>query len=390
MSPAELLPSDPDAKDATSTEVQFALVIARILETVKDDPEYMRQVVYDLARHKLQEQFTHADAADVRRLQGALEAAINGVEQFARQGLGAPGLPSAQLTKAPDLSGSPGLERDFSPSPRQMVLRERGAHVHSLGWVTKRKLIVLLALATTGLLIHQRDHLLGLIFTSSKPIESALPEASPAATVSIPIPPAAPRTTPVDDPTSPKVVLKSTRVLPTEYGVYALDEDRPIVKLHLLPGKAPDIRIAFSPAFKVPDQPALPNGRVKFVVFRREAVNSIPDSAEVRVVAKIAREFSPAAAGKKLNEDDDVWVIRNFSYTFQVSPVAGSPEMYELRSEDPDLDLPAGNYVLILRTQTYFFRIGGEIVDPRQCIERVVASNGTFYAPCKLGRGAGR
>lgn len=79
MSPAELLPNDPNAKDATSTEVQFALVIARILETVKNDPEYMRQVVYDLARHKLQEQFTHADAGDVRRLQDALEAAINGV-----------------------------------------------------------------------------------------------------------------------------------------------------------------------------------------------------------------------------------------------------------------------------------------------------------------------
>ena len=61
-------------------------------------------------------------------------------------------------------------------------------------------------------------------------------------------------------------------------------------------------------------------------------------------------------------------MIRNFSYTFQVSPVAGSSEMYELRSEDPGLDLPAGNYVLMLRTQTYFFRVGGEVVDPRQCI----------------------
>lgn len=383
MSPAELLPNDPNAKDATSTEVQFALVIARILETVKNDPEYMRQVVYDLARHKLQEQFTHADAGDVRRLQDALEAAINGVEQFSRQGIGAPGLPPPQLTSAPDLGESPRLEIAPLPGPRQMVLHERGAHVHPLRWVTKRELIVLLALATAGLLFHERDHLAGLISTSSKPIESASTETSPAATVSIPIPPAAPRAAPVEDP-------KPARALPTEYGVYALDEDRPIVKLHLLSGKAPDIRIAVSPAFKVPDQAALPSGRVKFIVFRREAVNSIPDNAEVRVVAKIAREFSSAAAGKKLNEDDDVWVVRNFSYMFQVSPVAGSPEMYELRSQDPELDLPAGNYVLVLKTQTYFFRVGGEVVDPRQCIERVVASNGTFYAPCKPGRGAGR
>lgn len=390
MSPAELLPSDPNPKDATSTEVQFALVIARILETVKNDPEYMRQVVYDLARHKLQEQFTHADAGDVRRLQDALEAAINGVEQFSRQGDGAPSLPPPQLTKAPDLGESPRLENAPLPSSRRIVVHDRGAHVHPFRWVTKRELIVLLALATAGLLFNQRDHLVGLISTSSKPIDSALPEASPAATVSIPIPPAASKMVPTEDPTPSNVVTRPTRALPTEYGVYALDEDRPIVKLQLLPGKAPDIRIAFSPAFKVPDQPALPTGRVKFVVFRREAVSSIPDNAEVRIVAKIAREFSPAAAGKKLNEDDDVWVIRNFSYTFQVSPVAGSPEMYELRSEDPELDLPAGNYVLVLKTQTYFFRVGGEVVDPRQCIERVVASNGTFYAPCRPRRGAGR
>ncbi|WP_407184991.1 hypothetical protein [Bradyrhizobium centrosematis] len=389
MSPAELLPSDPNPSDATSTEVQFALVIARILETVKGDPEYMRQVVYDLARHKLQEQFTHTDAADVRRMQAALEAAINGVEQFSRQDPGAPSLPPPQLTKAPDFGGAPGPESAPAPRAREIVLYEEGTHVRPrFEWVKKRRVTVLLALAAAGLLLFERDHLVSLISRSGKPIEQALQEGGPSATITIPIPSAPPTAAPT---TAPTVATKPARALPNEYGVYALDEeDRPTVKLQLLPGKAPDIRIAFSPTFKVPDQPALPSGHVKFVVFRREAVNSIPEAAEVRVVAKISREFSTAAAGKKLNDDDDVWVIRNFSYAFQVSPVAGSPEMYELRSEDPALDLPAGNYVLVLKAQTYFFRIGGEIVDPRQCMERVVASNGTFYAPCRPARGAGR
>lgn len=392
MSPGELRPRDQSPSGSASTEVQFALVIARILETVKTDPEYMRQVVYDLARHKLQEQFTHADAADVRRLQSALEAAINGVEQFSRQDLGPPSLPPPpQLTTASDPGASSGSEGASLPLYTQIVIHDENVQGrYPLRRVTKRGLIALLALTTVGLFVFERRHLPDLISGPEKPIESALPETSPAATISIPIPHAPPTVAPAQDTTAPSVATPPARTLPTEYGVYALDEDRPSVKLHLLPGKAPDIRIAFSPAFKVPDQPALPSGRVKFLVFRREAVNSIPESAEVRIVAKIAREFSAAAAGKKLNEEDDVWVIRNFSYAFQVSPVAGSTEMYELRSEDPAMDLPAGNYVLILKTQTYFFRIGGEIVDPRQCIERVVVNSGTFYSPCKLPRSTDR
>lgn len=385
MSPAELLPSDPNPKDATSTEVQFALVIARILETVKNDPEYMRQVVYDLARHKLQEQFTHADAADVRRMQAALEAAINGVEEFFRQDPGAPNPTSPQLTKAVVSGEAPIPKSAPLPRTREIVLYGEGSLRDPRRWITKPRMIVLLAFVVVGLLLHERDQLAGLITTTGRSIESASQEAGPSAAVAIPVPSAPPTIAPAP---VPMAAAKPTRALPTEYGVYALDdEDRPIVKLQLLPGKSPDIRIAFSPTFKIPDQPALPSGRVKFVVFRREAVNSIPDSAEVRVVAKIAREFSNAAAGKKLNDDEDAWVIRNFSYAFQVSPVAGSAEMYELRSEDSALDLPPGNYVLVLKAQTYFFRIGGEISDVRQCIERVVASNGTFYAPCKTAQG---
>jgi hypothetical protein len=42
----------------------------------------MRQAVYDLARYKLQEQFTDADAQDIGRTQQALETAIRGVEGF--------------------------------------------------------------------------------------------------------------------------------------------------------------------------------------------------------------------------------------------------------------------------------------------------------------------
>jgi hypothetical protein len=59
MSSGDLIPGDHDQPEPASNEVQFALVNARMIDTVKNSPEDMRQAVYDLARYKLREQFTH-------------------------------------------------------------------------------------------------------------------------------------------------------------------------------------------------------------------------------------------------------------------------------------------------------------------------------------------
>jgi hypothetical protein len=37
----------------------------------------------------------------------------------------------------------------------------------------------------------------------------------------------------------------------------------------------------------------------------------------------------------------------------------------------------------VLKTQAYDFTVEDQPVDPKQCIERIVATNGTFYADCK-------
>ncbi|WP_228747928.1 hypothetical protein [Bradyrhizobium sp. BR 10289] len=76
-------------------------------------------------------------------------------------------------------------------------------------------------------------------------------------------------------------------------------------------------------------------------------------------------------------------MIRNASYPFRASPIPDSPEMYELHSGDPALELPPGRYALILKAQSYYFSVNGDITDPRQCIERIVAVSGTFYTDCK-------
>src|ERR1700761_5135664 len=85
MASGDLIPSENDQLDSASSEVQFALVIARMIDSVRNSPADLRQAIYDLARYKLQEQFTSVDANDMKRAQQALENAIRGVEEFSEQ-----------------------------------------------------------------------------------------------------------------------------------------------------------------------------------------------------------------------------------------------------------------------------------------------------------------
>src|SRR5262249_49933258 len=78
---------------------------------------------------------------------------------------------------------------------------------------------------------------------------------------------------------------------PTTYGIYAVSGDE-LYELEMLPRRAPDIRIAVSPAIQTPSRTVLPNGHLKFVVYRRDSATSAADRAEVRVIAKITREMS--------------------------------------------------------------------------------------------------
>ncbi|MFK4500760.1 hypothetical protein ABIF86_005051 [Bradyrhizobium japonicum] len=379
MSSRELLPGQQDPTDLPASEVQFALVISRMLETVKDDADARRQMVYDLARYKLQEQFTYADARNIDQMKRALEVVIEEVEKFSRDQAPLEPLPSQQLTssKATETGG-------LLVSGDATVLRSRIEISRSklpaisgpLLPVIKRTAAILLAVGAVILIVSQRDNIAALrrqISSQAQEIAQVSPKPETTITVAKPE-----MVTPAPPP--------PTRVLPTDYGIYALIDDKSLAELNATGVMAPDMRIAISPEFKKPDRPHLPNGRVKFIVFRRDAANVIPERVEVRVVAKIAREFSTDAAGKNLGGGEDVGVIRNFAYPFRVSPIPGKPEMYELHTGDSGLELAPGHYVLSLGSQAYYFQVDGEITDPRQCLERVVAGNGTFYAPCKKAR----
>jgi len=125
MNAGDLLPNDDRGQAGlTSNEVQFALVIAGMIDTLKNSPEDLRQAVYDL---KLQEQFTHADAKGIRRAQQALETAIHEVEQFSRE--------QVNFSRAPSVSqlddGTPSWlrRRPFdlsSPIPYPLITTKPG------------------------------------------------------------------------------------------------------------------------------------------------------------------------------------------------------------------------------------------------------------------------
>lgn len=367
----DLLPSPQDATELPANQVQFALVISRMLDTVREDPEARRQMVYDLARYKLQEQFTYADVKNIDQMKRALEVAIEEVEKFSRDEAPLERLPSQQLTSSGGVLVSG--ETTVLPSAIGTSRGKLPAISSPLLPVIKRTAAILLAVGAVILIVSQRDNIAALRRQiASQPVETALVAPKPETTITVAKPEVVPSVPP-----------PPARVLPSDYGIYALIDDKSLSELNATGVMAPDMRIAISAAFKKPDRPRLSNGRVKFVVFRPDVAKAIPERVEVRVVAKIAREYSADAAGKTPNGGDDFGVVRNIAYPFRASPIPGTPGMYELHTGDSGLDLPPGYYILSMGTQAYYFQVDGEITDPRHCLERVVSSNGTFYAPCK-------
>jgi hypothetical protein len=377
MTSGDLIPSDRDRPELASLEVEFALVIARMIDSLKNNPEDMRQAIYELARYKLQEQLPNADAEEKERTQKALETAIRGVEAFTEQHVGtlAPAL-HLQLN-GPRTSSTAGdlfpeSTHQVGPRSHLNVDAERNAvgskQTHT-PWPHLRRTAAMIAILV-GILVavQQRQRLLSLV--------QLLPKTEQKATIEERISPLQASRNPLPTQTP----AKPAPLRPTDYGVYAVSNDA-LMGLSLLPGRPPDIRVAVSAAITAPSRAVLPNGHPKFIVFRHDLASSIGDRAEVRIVAKIAREFSAGVVSKK--PDDDTWVMRNISFPFRLSPVADNPEMFELHSENPALELTPGRYALVLKTQAYDFSVEGDPVDPKQCIERVVASNGTFYSDCK-------
>ncbi len=172
-------------------------------------------------------------------------------------------------------------------------------------------------------------------------------------------------------------------LVPKEYGAYAVVNGK-LAELEQLSIRVPDPRVAISAAIQTPSRTHLPAGQVQFIIFRRDLMNNAPDRVTVRVMAQIVRALSFNSRGNaKTSQVEQSWVIRNNSYSMKVAPLGDNPEMVVIRSDPADLSLPAGRYVLVLKSVGYDFTVDGGATDQAHCLERTDALSAPIYSECR-------
>jgi hypothetical protein len=362
---------------SASTEVDFALVLSRMIDALQADPQQLRSTVYALARHKLDEQAVNEDARERDRLTKALEVAIRGVEvHFTRITMPALGPPSAQLPRLgspargmPSVRDYSATDSEFERQPWTSSDLDREPRPGRGRWkfgTAARYLVPLAIVAVAGVAIQHFNPF-------------ALQQSHPAETATTPAQVIADRSAPMQAGPAPG----PDPLIPTSFGVYAISSGK-LYPLQLLPGHAPNSRVAISAAIRTPSRTVLPDPHIRFIVFRRDSAASAVDHAEVRVIAKIATAMSFDLKGKPvISNAEDSWVIRNISYPYQTAPLRGHPDMYEVLGQDADKPLGSGRYGLVLRDEVYDLTIDGEITDGKHCLESVAAANGSFYSECR-------
>ena len=373
-------------------EIEYALILSKMINTVKDDPAEIRATIYEFARAKLKLDTSWAEANERERLASALEAAIHGVEAFSvrqeQTSLLGPTAPVAQIAHvtatAEQRSRSmttvgavtPASEDIFTPDrarPYAEVRHVLEVRTSPLGPMLARFLVGMLLFAGLAGVAYYKENLPAIVERLQLPVAENTPAV--AAVQQATTPSEAKNT--VQHPSPPAFPV------PSDYGIYALSNGT-LSELNALSERVPDKRIAVSTPINRPGRTTLPDGSAKFIIFRRDLAGNAPDRIDVRVVARVVRASTFDAKGKPSSVPvSDAWNIRNLSYEFRVRPIAGNPEMLLVQSEKPDFVLPAGRYVLVLREQGYDFVVAGAVTDLSQCLERTDAVNGAFYSECK-------
>ncbi len=366
-------------------EIEFALILSRMINTAKEDPSQLRLAIYEFARDRLKIDTSWADEAERERLSLALETAIKGVEEFSarreERQLARP-IPTAQIG-----SRSSPAEPPHAPMPAIQAVNSAPDDVlvpNRVYWRPQVQTIVDVRMRSTistavrfGIATVLFGMVVGLAF-----YKQWAGVDLPAQLLSTLIKPQPETSQPAADPNTAVAAKATPFPLPSDYGVYALS-DAALSELYLLPERVPDKRIAMSTPINQPSRTTLPDGTAKFIIFRRDLAGNAPERMDVRVVAQVTRALTFDAKGKPtFAQISDAWNIRNVSYEFRVRPIAGNPEMLLVQSDKADFALPPGRYVLALKDQGYDFTVAGKVTEPSQCLERTDAANGTFYSEC--------
>jgi hypothetical protein len=378
-----------------AAEVHFALILSRVLGSVSADPAQLRNIVYELAQIKLQKEVLQKEPPinplETRHLTLALESAIERVE--------------AIHSEHDDLKPMQSLDRLTDSSevmikPRKPVNRPSG---HTLdtdrwpnfstpgkgrSWTLERSWFwpgaaPLLRGATVAILAFALSFVLDRQFGLF---------GSQASQTVAPVVHKIDRVGPKQVAQAPGHILQSTTTpqsqslgfpIPSVYGIYAVSGGQ-LHELEPLVGRVPDQRVFLSTPIKTPSRTVLPDGRIEFIVYRRDAANNAPDRITVRVIAKILRAMTFNSGGQASTTNvEDSWAIRNVSYDFRVAPLGENSEMLVIRPENVGFIFPAGRYGLVIKGQAYDFSVAGPITEAAQCLEGIKAENGTFYSECR-------
>ncbi len=398
--------ADREAHPDKMLEVDFALVVARLIEAAKKDPTQLRSSIYELARLKLLDQVATEGRHERRRMIEALETAIEGVEAFSQRQeerplapLPAPARPQSRQL-AVSVAGSDrssslvsrtddeSYEEMAGPARRSFGRTAQSGMVQvnvisANGGSTLRRALLIVgmfaALAVGAVYLQRHSERLNTLKDVAR--NWRIPAVRPAGQP--PVQAAAGG----DQSAAPDQSLASMQqkspLLPKAFGVYAISADK-LFELEPLPGRAPDLRIAISPAINSPSHTQLPEGKIHFIVYRRDSANNAPERAEVRVIAKVVSAMTFANAGKPtVTPTDDTWVMRNVTFGYRVAPLKEDPDMYEIRNESDDFALSPGRYALVVKGTAYDFEVAGEVTDANHCLQRIEAANGAFYSPCE-------
>jgi hypothetical protein len=389
---------------AKSSEVDFAIVLSRVIGSVIDDPAQLRNVIYELARIKLQTELLQREVpisvSETGHLALALESAIERVETlYSKHDHLRPLQSLERLTNSSEVGASeimgerrePALIINHSPAPSphtnylpSFSTRATGTsrkvepswHWMGAGPLLRAAMVASLAVVLCVVLDRQFA-----LFGRDAP--------QPFAPVVEKIERLEPK--PVIQASahalrSPTTTLPSQSLgfpLPSVYGIYAVSGGQ-LHELEPLVGRVPDQRVFMSTPVKTPSRTVLPDGRTVFIIYRRDAANSTPERISVRVIAKILRAMTFNTAGQAGTTNvQDTWTIRNVSYDFRVAPLGEGSEMLMIRPENEDFVFPAGRYGLVIKGQAYDFTVSGPITEAAQCLEGIKAENGTFYSECR-------
>ncbi len=362
----------------SAADPDFYSVLLRVIDSTRNDPAYLRSLVYELARSKLYREAFVADMrmSEVREHQLALESAIDRVEAISQEEsiqLGEGLVPTVYNLDEikPEFKNSNPLSTRNKTLPLIEKRPQRSRYyLPGLKWFFAGPTLQMLGISVLVLTIsiglytgvggrfdlHRNS---SSISDVERNLEATRHEAKQEVRNQL-----------------------QTRPLPTNFGVYAVSDGQ-LNSLQPLRVKVPDQRVLIGPMITAPSQITLKDGNVSFIVYRRDLMFGVPDKVSVRVLARVAHSMTFNGGKPVTNNVENAWVVRAKSYELSVSPIEQSQEMVAVRPESAGFELPAGRYAIVFKDLAYDFSIGGEITEPAQCIERVEAANGIVYSECR-------